>query len=105
MSSNRAIGVGVFVVAAIALFGLALFMIGDRRMAFTRKYEIDTEFTKLGGLEGGAPVLVSGMKAGEVARIEIPSTPGKFRVVMKIRRDVKPIVRTDSVASIQTEGL
>jgi len=105
MTSNRLIGVGAFVLGAIVLFGLGLFMIGDRQMLFARKFEVYTEFSKLAGLESGSPVWVAGMKAGEIASIEIPPGPSRLRLKLKIRRDLQPLVRTDSVATIQTEGL
>ena len=46
------------------------------------------------------------MGAGEVELIDVPPGPAqKFRVRLKVREDSHPLVRTDSVASIQTEGL
>src|SRR5205085_10699277 len=56
-------------------------------------------------LESGAPVWVSGMRAGEIAGIDLPGEPGRFRLRLKVRRDMKPLIRADSVASIKTEGL
>lgn len=106
MTTNRLMGIGAFVMGGLVLFGIGLFMIGDRRSLFSRKFELYTEFSKLSGLEVGAPVWVSGMKAGEVSLIEVPAgPPSRFRVRLKIRRDLTRLVRTDSVASIQTEGL
>lgn len=106
MTTNRVMGIGAFVVTGLVLFGIGLFMIGDRRMMFSRKYEVYTEFSKISGLEVGAPVWLSGMKAGEVSLIEVPSdAPSRFRVHLEIRRDLNRLVRADSVASIQTEGL
>jgi phospholipid/cholesterol/gamma-HCH transport system substrate-binding protein len=49
---------------------------------------------------------VAGMDAGEVTQIQVPSNPSaKFRVKARIDEDLHPIVRTDSVASIQNDGL
>jgi phospholipid/cholesterol/gamma-HCH transport system substrate-binding protein len=102
----RLAGVGAFVLAAVVLFGIAVFMIGDRRMAFGRKVEIYTEFRTITGLQPGAIVRVSGARAGSVREIEPPGDPrGKFRVRLEIADDLHPLVRTDSVASIQVEGL
>jgi hypothetical protein len=105
MTTNRLMGVGAFVLLGLTLFGAGLFMIGDRRMLFSRKFEVYTEFSKLAGLESGGPVWVSGMRAGEIAGIELPGEPAKFRLRLKIRRDLKPLLRADSVATIKTEGL
>ena len=52
------------------------------------------------------PVRVRGMEAGEVTEIGVPATPaGRFRVRMRIREDLRPLVRTDSSASLQTDGI
>ena len=39
-SAARLVGVGVFVLGALLLFTIALFMIGDRQMAFSKKITI-----------------------------------------------------------------
>jgi len=106
VTSSRVVGAGAFVVIGSLMFTVALFMIGERRMLFEDRFELYTEFAKLGQLEVGAVVRVSGMDAGEVADIEIPPSPSqKFRVKMDIREDLHGIVRADSVASAQMEGL
>ena len=49
---------------------------------------------------------VAGLDAGEVTEIQVPPTPsGKFRVRMEVRDDLHQLIRTDSVATTQTEGL
>jgi phospholipid/cholesterol/gamma-HCH transport system substrate-binding protein len=81
-------------------------MIGERRMLFEDRFDVYTEYAKLGQLEVGAVVRVAGADAGEVTSIGIPSSPAdKFRVKMEIREDLHGLVRTDSVATTQTEGL
>ena len=105
-SAARLVGVGVFVLGALLLFTIALFMIGDRQMAFAKKFTVYTEFKKITGLQPGAIVRVSGAKAGAIKSIEPPTTPGgKFRVEMEITEELHPLVRTDSLAAIETEGL
>jgi phospholipid/cholesterol/gamma-HCH transport system substrate-binding protein len=102
----RLAGVGVFVVGGLLLFTVGLFMIGDRQMAFAKKFKIYTEFKKVTGLQPGAIVRVSGAKAGTIKQIDPPNTPGgKFRVQLEITEDLHQLVRLDSVASIETEGL
>ncbi|MBI1874683.1 MAG: MCE family protein [Acidobacteria bacterium] len=106
MPSARAIGTGAFILIGLLLFAVALFMIGERRMLFAKKFEVYAEFSRLSGLQQGAPVRVAGMMAGEVKDIQVPPGPdSKFRVRLQIRDDLHPLVRTDSVATIQTEGL
>jgi phospholipid/cholesterol/gamma-HCH transport system substrate-binding protein len=105
-NASRLVGVGVFVVAALLLFTLGLFLIGDRQMAFAKKFTLYTEFKKITGLQPGAIVRVSGAKAGAIKAIQPPTSPsGKFRIEMEITEELHPVVRTDSLASIETEGL
>jgi phospholipid/cholesterol/gamma-HCH transport system substrate-binding protein len=104
--SARLIGVGAFVTGGLLLFAVALFMIGERQMIFTKQFQIYTEFSRLSGLREGSPIQVSGMAAGEVKEILLPKSPAqKFRVRLQVREDLHPLVRIDSVASIRTEGL
>lgn len=106
MLSTRLIGVGVFVIVGSVLFAVGLFMIGDRRSLFEDNFEVYAEFSKLAGLEGGATVRVAGLDAGEVTGISVPTGPaGRFRVRVRVREELHAVVRSDSVASIQTEGL
>jgi phospholipid/cholesterol/gamma-HCH transport system substrate-binding protein len=105
-SSARVAGVGAFVLGGLILFTIGLFMIGDRQMAFAKKFTVYTEFRKITGLQPGAIVRVRGSKAGSIVQILPPDTPsGKFRVKVEIREDLHQLVRTDSVATIETEGL
>lgn len=106
MGDSRRIAVGAFVLGGLVLFGLGLFMIGDRRRLFEESFEVYAEFAKLAGLQNGAKVRVAGVDAGEVENIEYPPSPAeKFRVKMRIVEDLHPLVRMDSVAGIQTDGL
>ena len=102
----RLAGVGVFVLGGLFLFTVGLFMIGDRQMAFAKKFTVYTEFKRITGLQPGAIVRVSGAKAGSIKQILPPRTPGeKFRVKLDITEDLHQLVRTDSLATIETEGL
>jgi phospholipid/cholesterol/gamma-HCH transport system substrate-binding protein len=102
----RLAGVGAFVLGGLALFALGLFMIGDRQMAFARKFTVYTEFTKITGLQPGAVVRILGAKAGSISQILPPGRPSeKFRVRLEIAESLHPLVRVDSIATIETEGL
>jgi phospholipid/cholesterol/gamma-HCH transport system substrate-binding protein len=106
MVSSKLVGAGAFVVIGVLLFTIGLFMIGERRMLFEDRLVLYTEFARLGQLTVGAVVRVAGADAGEVTDILIPSSPaGKFRVKMEIREELHGLVRTDSIATTQTEGL
>lgn len=106
MGMTKQAWVGVFVLGAIALFGAGLFMIGDRRLLFTGHFEVSTTFAKVTGLEVGTRVRLAGLDAGEVLEIRVPPVPSeRFLVRMRVREDVRALVRTDSACTIQTDGL
>src|SRR5688572_2211787 len=106
MKSAKIIGAGAFVVVGALLFTGALFVIGERRNLFESRFPLYTEFKTLGQLELGAVVRVAGLDAGEVTDIQVPLSPAaKFRVKMEVREDLHQLIRNDSVASTQTEGL
>jgi phospholipid/cholesterol/gamma-HCH transport system substrate-binding protein len=106
MPQNRLPVVGAFVIGGLLLFSVGLFFIGDRRMLFTDTIEVYAEFTQIAGLQNGAKVRVAGMDAGEVESIHIPPSPSaKFRVKFRVREDLHPLLRLDSVATIQNDGL
>jgi phospholipid/cholesterol/gamma-HCH transport system substrate-binding protein len=106
MQAKHPVAVGVFVVGGVLLFALGLFLIGNRRMLFNDTFDVYAEFANISGLQDGAKVRVAGMDAGEVSSINVPRSPSeKFRVKLRIREDLHPIIRLDSVSSIQTDGL
>jgi phospholipid/cholesterol/gamma-HCH transport system substrate-binding protein len=106
MQRNRMALVGGFVLLGILVFALGLFLIGDRRMLFAKHFEIATTFGKVTGLVVGTPVRLAGLTAGEVIEIGVPSRPSeRFLVRMRVREDLRALVRTDTVATIQTDGI
>jgi phospholipid/cholesterol/gamma-HCH transport system substrate-binding protein len=106
MISTDKAAMGAFVVGGLLLFGLGLFLIGDRRMLFSKSADYYAEFAQISALESGAKVRVGGMDAGEVVEVRVPTGPGsKFRLKFRIVEKLFPVVRTDSVASIGTDGL
>ncbi|HEX6209259.1 MAG TPA: MlaD family protein, partial [Methylomirabilota bacterium] len=92
-TSRRAI-VGAFVVAGVLVFAIGLFLIGDRRLMFADHYELYTSFNRVTGVQVGTGVRVAGLAAGEVTEVLIPAGPAaQFRVRMRIREDLQPLVR------------
>jgi phospholipid/cholesterol/gamma-HCH transport system substrate-binding protein len=98
--------IGLFLTLGIGLFTAILFLIGNRHDIFGKHVEFYAEFSDIGGLPRGAQVRVSGIEAGEVKGIEIPSSPAsKFRLKLQVRTNARGLVRTDSLVSIETEGV
>ncbi|MGE0815863.1 MAG: MlaD family protein [Vicinamibacterales bacterium] len=106
MEARRSAWVGAFVVAGAALFAVGLFLIGDRRMLFVDHIELGATFGRVTGVQVGTPVRLAGLGAGEVREIRLPSRPSEpFLVRMRVRQDLQYLVRADSIAEIQTDGL
>ena len=103
---RRYLAVGIFIIAGTVLFALGIFLVGSRHEAFAHHVLLYTEFANLDGVTKGSKVQVAGMDAGQVARIDVPSSPnGRFRVQMKVDDRFHGLVRTDSVVSVDTEGV
>jgi phospholipid/cholesterol/gamma-HCH transport system substrate-binding protein len=102
----RNVKVGVFIVGGIVLFCLGLFLIGSRTQLFGGHFTAYTEFNNIDTLTAGASVRVGGMDAGQIAQIDVPSGPNaKFRIKLEVDKKFAPIVRRDSEASIETQGM
>ena len=97
---------GVFIIGTLAILAAGVFLIGSRQFHFQSTYSLRAEFQNAGGLVDGAEVRVGGINMGTVRAIELPKTPdGKVSVRMDLESKSKAVVKKDSVASIQTEGL
>ncbi len=106
MSRSRLPIIGAFVAGGLLLFAVGLFMIGDRRLLFTGQVQLATELARVRGVQVGTRVRIAGLDAGEVLQIAVPPGPAdRFRITMRIREDLHHLVRTDSVASVLTDGL
>src|SRR5437764_12167207 len=106
MAAKKTKVMGAFVLGGLLLFAVGLFLIGDRRMLFSGSGTYYTEFAGMSGLEVGDKVRVAGLDAGEVTGLRIPSGPGaKFLVKFRIVEKLFAVVRADSLATIQTDGL
>ncbi|HMG84187.1 MAG TPA: MlaD family protein [Terracidiphilus sp.] len=103
---RRYLAVGIFIITGTALFALGIFLVGSRHEAFSHHLLLYTEFANLDGVTKGSKVQVAGMDAGQVARIDVPDSPnGRFRVQMKVDDRFHGLVRTDSVVTVDTEGV
>src|SRR3954454_21384893 len=100
------VSIGLFVIGGVFLFGVGMFLIGDRQQFFSHHSEYYSDFVNLAGLTKGSKVRVSGMDSGEVVSIGVPESPSSsFRVKWRIDAKLRGLVRTDSVAIIATEGV
>jgi phospholipid/cholesterol/gamma-HCH transport system substrate-binding protein len=103
---SRAARLGAFIILTLTILGAGVFIIGDRQYMFTSTYRLKTEFSNVAGLDTGAEVRVGGVHGGSVRAIELPKKPtDKITVLMDLEHSTHALVKQDSIATIQTEGL
>lgn len=103
---SRAFRLGVFIVATLLIFAAGVFWIGKKQFLFHSTYRLQAEFQSVAGLNGGAEVRVGGIHEGTVRQIQLPMRPNeKVRVLMDLAGPTRSVIKSDSVALIQTEGL
>ncbi len=100
--------VGGLIVVALLILGVAIIMIGGEQSFLTRKVEFKARFTRISGLQNGAPVWLSGRKAGYVSQINFVSDLADtvyIDITMRVNKDAFSLIRSDSEARIATLGL
>jgi phospholipid/cholesterol/gamma-HCH transport system substrate-binding protein len=103
---TRAARLGVFILAALVILAIAIFKVGNGESLFSRTYRLSARFDTVAGLVEGADVRLGGVHAGTVASIQMPQRAGgKMAVIMNLDTPTLRLVKKDSVASIETEGL
>jgi len=103
---SRLARLGDFIVVTMAILIAGIFIIGSKELLFSSTYTLKTQFDNVAGLAAGANVLVGGVTSGNVQSITLPHKPGdNVTVVMELNKSTHEIIKQDSVASIETEGL
>jgi phospholipid/cholesterol/gamma-HCH transport system substrate-binding protein len=104
--------VGLFVLVGLLVLAAGIFYVTGSKF-LGPKYQLTTYLPEVSGLTNGAPVRVDGVEVGNVESIRLlPRTPGKapqknknIEVVMRVDKQFKDDILTDSTASLVTEGL
>jgi phospholipid/cholesterol/gamma-HCH transport system substrate-binding protein len=103
---SRAARVGAFIIAALTILVSGIFIIGGNQYLFTSTYRLQTQFASVVGLEQGAEVRVGGVHSGSIRSVQLPSKPtDKITVWMDLDRSTHNVIKQDSIATIETEGL
>lgn len=103
MSSAR---LGIFIFLGVALLVLAIFLIGQKNALFSSTFTVNAYFKDVQGLRTGATVRLSGINVGSVNNINIVNdTTGRVKVSMELQTDIRRFIRTNTKATIETEGL
>lgn len=97
---------GIFIFLGTVLIAVAIFMVGQKSSLFSSTFTVNAFFKDIQGLKSGATVRLSGIDVGNVSDVEIVNdTTGRVRVQMSLNTDVTRFIRTDTKATIETEGL
>jgi len=92
---SNAFRLGVFVFAALCVFAGGVFLIGSKQFLFRSTYRLNAQFPNVVGLTDGAEV-----------RVDLPHRPDqKVTVEMDLQNATRNVIKKDSVAYIQAEGL
>jgi phospholipid/cholesterol/gamma-HCH transport system substrate-binding protein len=103
---SRIARLGAFIVGTLAVLAAGIFVIGSKEYLFRSTYQLRAEFDNVAGLEAGADVQVGGVHSGTVQSITLPHKPSdKVMVLMNLDKVTREIIKNDSVASIETEGV
>ena len=103
---SRAARLGAFIVVTLAILVAGIFIIGGKQYLFSPTYQLKAQFDNVVGLDAGGDVRVGGVHSGTVRNIVLPHKPGeKVTVIMDLGKSTHEIIKEDSVATIETEGL
>jgi phospholipid/cholesterol/gamma-HCH transport system substrate-binding protein len=95
---------GIFIIAGLALFLVATFIIGSKTNMFRSTFQLNTIFQNVAGIKEGNTVTFAGINVGTVDMVDI-QTPNKVVVMMTIESEMKQYIRKDSKVAITSEGL
>jgi len=105
-SSTLNLGTGAFVALGFAALAFLTTQTTSRGLHFASPphYDVTAKFDNIGDLKVGAPVSMSGVEIGRVARIDLDTNEYKAVVLLRVNAKYDRIP-TDSDASIYTQGL
>lgn len=100
--------VGLFVFFGLILTAVAIFYVTGGTF-LGPKYRLVTYMPEVNGLQSGAPVELDGLHVGNVQQVSLTPRPQdaahSVTVVLELQSKFQDQIRTDSVASLVTQGL
>ena len=95
---------GLFIAGGLALFVIAIFLIGKQKNLFNPVFKLTTTFYNVSGLQVGSNIRFSGINVGTVDNIKIIND-STVRVDMLIKKNVQQFIKTDCEAGIGSAGI
>ena len=103
-SQKFKIRLGLFVAGGLALFVIAVFIIGKQKNLFNPVFKITSTFHNVGGLQIGNNVRFSGINVGTVDNIVIIND-STVRADLIVKAEVRQFIKSDCIVSIGSEGV
>lgn len=106
-AKGRSLKVGVFVLGAVILTTIIVFLIGDNRRVWDRKNSYHAKFKDVVGLRAGSPVRMGGVDVGSVSEVRHATDPSDplIYVTVDVARSESDRVHRDTKARIVNKGL
>lgn len=98
------IRLGLFIAGGMALFVIAIFIIGKQQNLFNPVFKLTTTFYNVSGLQVGCNIRFSGINVGTVDKISIIND-STVRVDMLIKKEVQKFIKTDSETGVGSAGI
>lgn len=102
--TSNTLKVGIFVVTGLALFIVAIYLIGQNQNMFKKTFTISANFNNVSGLMQGNNVRYSGINIGTVKDITMVND-STITVEMNIDEKMVVHIKKDAIATIGTDGL
>lgn len=104
-SPTRDFVVGLFVLAGLGAVAYLSLQVGGLSYKGPGGLVLTAAFDQIGGLKARAPVVVSGVKVGQVTRIELAEVDDVLRARVTLEVDGRLKLPVDTSAAIRTAGL
>jgi phospholipid/cholesterol/gamma-HCH transport system substrate-binding protein len=103
-SQKFKVRLGLFVAGGLALFVIAVFIIGKQKNLFNPVFKLTSTFYNVSGLQVGNNIRFSGINVGTVDDISIIND-STVRVDMLIRKEIQQFIKSGCQVTIGSEGL
>jgi len=101
--------VGLFVFVGLIVVAIGIFYVTGQKGFWTAKYRLRTYLPEVEDLTQGAPVSLDGVPIGNVESFALTPHPANkqqnITVVLRLERKYQSSIRTDSTATLITQGL
>lgn len=95
---------GLFIIVGIAIFSIALFIIGKQKNMFDPVFKLTANFRNVSGLEVGSNIRFSGINVGTVDNIKIIND-STVQVDLLVKKSVQQFIKNDCQAAIGSAGI